>query len=66
MTEKLQKVLAARGLGSRRELERWIEAGRISVNGKLAKLGDRVSGEERILVDGRPVSVKKVSHRYLL
>ena len=66
MTEKLQKVLAARGLGSRRQLERWIEAGRISVNGKIAKLGDRVLGEERILVDGRPVSVKKVSHRYLL
>ena len=66
MTEKLQKVLAARGLGSRRELERWIEAGRISVNGKIAKLGDRVSDEQRILVDGRPVRVKKVPHRFLL
>ena len=66
MTEKLQKVLAARGLESRREVERWIEAGRISVNGKIAKLGVRVSDEDRILVDGRPVSVKKVSHRFLL
>ena len=66
MTEKLQKVLAARGLGSRRELERWIEAGRISVNGKIAKLGARVSGDDRILVDGRPMSVKKESHRFLL
>jgi 23S rRNA pseudouridine2605 synthase len=66
VTEKLQKVLAARGLGSRRELERWIEAGRILVNGKVAKLGARVSDEDRILVDGRPVSVKKVSHRFLL
>jgi len=66
MTEKLQKVLAARGLGSRRELERWIEAGRISVNGKIAKLGARVSDEDRILVDGRPVSAKKASHRFLL
>ena len=66
MTEKLQKVLAARGLGSRRELERWIEAGRISVNGKIAMLGARVSDEDRILVDGRPTSVKKVSHRFLL
>jgi 23S rRNA pseudouridine2605 synthase len=66
MTEKLQKVLAARGLGSRRELERWIEAGRISVNGKIAKLGARVADEDRILVDSRPVSVKKVSHRFLL
>ena len=66
MTEKLQKALASRGLGSRRELERWIEAGRISVNGKIAKLGARVSGDDRILVDGRPISVKKVSHRFLL
>jgi 23S rRNA pseudouridine2605 synthase len=66
MTEKLQKVLASRGLGSRRELERWIEAGRISVNGKIAKLGARVLDEDRILVDGRPISVKKVSHRFLL
>ena len=66
MTEKLQKVLAARGIGSRRELERWIEVGRISVNGKVAKLGARVSDEDRILVDGRPISAKKVSHRFLL
>jgi 23S rRNA pseudouridine2605 synthase len=66
MTEKLQKVLAARGLGSRRELERWIEAGRISVNGKIAKLGARVSDEDRMLVDGRPISIKKVYHRFLL
>jgi 23S rRNA pseudouridine2605 synthase len=66
MTEKLQKVLAARGLGSRRELERWIEAGRISVNGKIAKLGARVSDEDRMLVDGRPISIKKGYHRFLL
>ena len=40
--EKLQKVLAQAGLGSRREMEEWIAAGSVSVNGELAKLGMRV------------------------
>jgi 23S rRNA pseudouridine2605 synthase len=39
--EKLQKVLARTGLGSRREMERWIEQGRVSIDGKPATLGDR-------------------------
>jgi 23S rRNA pseudouridine2605 synthase len=51
--EKLQKVLARAGLGSRREMERWIEGGRITVNGKAATLGDRVDERARISVDGR-------------
>lgn len=58
MTEKLQKVLAAAGLGSRRELETWIEAGRVSVNGKLATLGDRVGPEDIIRVDGHIVKTR--------
>lgn len=58
--EKLQKVLARAGLGSRRELERWIEEGRVIVDGTTAKLGDRVSGTERITVDGRPVAARKL------
>ena len=66
MSEKLQKVLAARGLGSRREIECWISAGRVSVNSKTAQLGDRVTGEERIRVDGKVISRKKLAHRYLL
>lgn len=53
--ERLQKVLANQGLGSRRQIEGWIEEGRVSVNGKVAKLGDRVSLEDRIRVDGEPV-----------
>lgn len=52
-TEKLQKVLAQYGLGSRRELEQWISAGRITVNGKVAKLGDRVAPNVKICVDNR-------------
>lgn len=55
VTERLQKVLAGAGVGSRRELEQWIKAGRITVNGKVATLGQKVSGREKILVDGRPV-----------
>ena len=56
MSEKLQKVLARTGLGSRRELETWIEAGRVSVNGKVATLGDRVEAEDIVRVDGKPIA----------
>jgi 23S rRNA pseudouridine2605 synthase len=53
MSEKLQKVLANLGVGSRREMERWIEQGRISVDGKIASLGDRVEQNVQLRVDGR-------------
>lgn len=53
MSEKLQKVLASAGYGSRRELEKWIESGRITVNGKTATLGDRVSPDDTVVVDGK-------------
>lgn len=55
--EKLQKVLARAGLGSRREMERWIEAGRVVVNGKAATLGDRVEEHDRLTVDGRELDI---------
>ena len=57
MSEKLHKMLATAGLGSRRELETWISAGRVSVNGSTAKLGDRAETEDRIMVDGRPIKI---------
>ena len=57
MSEKLQKLLATVGLGSRRELEKWISAGRVSVNGSTAKLGDRAEADDRILVDGRLIKI---------
>src|SRR5690606_9106541 len=63
MTEKLQKALARIGLGSRRELERWIESGRVSVNGKLATIGDRVSEADEVKVDGRPVRLLSSQER---
>lgn len=52
MSDKLQKVLANAGLGSRREMEKWIEQGRISVNGKIATLGDRVELTDQVRSDG--------------
>ena len=58
MTEKLQKVLARAGLGSRRQMEDWIAAGRVSINGARAPLGERVDGTEIIRVDGRVISTR--------
>lgn len=58
MNEKLQKVLARAGLGSRRQLETWISAGRVSVNGNVASLGDRVTPEDTLRVDGRIIPIK--------
>ena len=57
--EKLQKVLARAGIGSRREMERWIDSGRITVDGQVAKLGDRVGSEAEVCVDGRAVNLAK-------
>lgn len=58
MSEKLQKVLARAGKGSRREMETYISAGRVTVNGKVAFLGDRVEGNEQIRLDGHLVTLK--------
>jgi len=53
--ERIQKVLAQAGLASRREAEAWIEAGRVTVNGERATLGQRVQGRDELRVDGRVV-----------
>ncbi|GAB2802020.1 hypothetical protein GCM10027040_32340 [Halomonas shantousis] len=57
-TEKLQKVLARAGLGSRREMETAISAGRIKVNGKVASLGDRIEMRDRVTFDDRPINLR--------
>jgi len=57
--EKLQKIIANSGIASRRESEKWIAAGRVSVNGKIAEIGDRATINDLIRVDGKPVKVTK-------
>ncbi|MGM8851464.1 23S rRNA pseudouridine(2605) synthase RluB [Salinicola halophyticus] len=59
-TEKLQKVLARAGYGSRREMETAISAGRVKVNSQVAKLGDRVGSRDRVALDDRLISLRAV------
>ena len=56
MEERLHKLLAQHGIGSRRQVEAWIREGRVLVNGKPAEIGQRVSLRDRVVVDGRDVS----------
>ncbi len=65
-SNKLQKVLAGHGLGSRRTMEKWIESGRVKVNGKIATIGDRVTEDDKIAVDGKLVGHKPLRQRVLL
>ena len=60
-SDKLHKVMADSGLGSRREMERWIAAGRVTVNGAVATLGARVEPHDRIAVDGDPLQQRAVT-----
>ncbi len=54
--ERIQKLLAQAGHGSRREIEGWIAAGRLTVNGRLPKPGTRVSGKEKFCLDGEELA----------
>lgn len=58
VAERLQKFLAQRGLGSRRGVEEWIRAQRLTVNGRIAELGQRVSEADDIRLDGRPIKAR--------
>lgn len=55
MLERLQKIMAAQGVASRRECEHMIEEGRVTVNGRPAELGMKASSDDRIVVDGREI-----------
>jgi len=62
MSEKLQKVLARAGLGSRRKMETVIAEGRVSLDGKVVKLGERVTEKQVIRVDGHTVKNQTVDN----
>jgi 23S rRNA pseudouridine2605 synthase len=53
--ERVQKLLSAAGIGSRREVERWIREARLKVNGEVPALGAKLGPKDRITLDGRPV-----------
>lgn len=61
--ERLQKVLAQSGLGSRREMEDWIAAGRVAVNGETAHVGQSVLPSDKVKVNGRLVNLRFTSTR---
>ncbi len=58
--DKLQKLLARAGLGSRRKMEEKILQGRVVLNGKVAQIGDRASMEDKVIVDGKPLKNQAV------
>jgi 23S rRNA pseudouridine2605 synthase len=60
MAERIQKVLARAGYGSRRQIETWIKEGRVSCNGETASLGDQISEGDRLRLDNKPLSPKRL------
>jgi 23S rRNA pseudouridine2605 synthase len=56
LNERLHKLLAQHGLGSRRQVEEWIRAGRVLVNGRPAEIGQRLQPADKVVVDGRDVT----------
>jgi len=59
MAERIQKLLASAGLGSRREIERWISAGRIAVNGETATLGQSAELTDKFTLDGKYIKLDR-------
>ena len=56
MTERIQKILSARGVTSRRQAEEWIRQGRVTCNGEICQLGQTANPDtDRILIDGKPL-----------
>lgn len=68
MPERVQKVLAAAGHGSRREIENWIREERLRVDGRIATLGEAITGHEVVTLDGRRLSMRHAgeAQRYLM
>jgi len=68
LADRIQKVLAAAGHGSRRKVETWIREGRLTIDGRVAQLGDHIDGSEKITFDGRPIAVRQAAptHRHII
>lgn len=58
MSERLHKLLAQHGLGSRREIEKWMQEGRVLLNNRPAQPGDRYIEGDRVVVDGKDVTAR--------
>ena len=56
--ERLQKVLAASGVGSRREMEEWINNGWVQVNGHVARLGEKITPNDQVTIKGNAIKLK--------
>ncbi|MCP4488271.1 MAG: pseudouridine synthase [Gammaproteobacteria bacterium] len=63
MVERIQKFLAHQGLASRRQVDAMLQEGRISVNGKPAKPGDRVAGDEKIALDDKLIRINRTAFK---
>ena len=62
MSERIQKFLANQGIASRREIERWIKAGDIKVDGELCTIGQAIDGSEQIEIRGEIIELKANIH----
>jgi 23S rRNA pseudouridine2604 synthase len=58
---RINKFISETGISSRREADKWVEAGRVTINGKLAELGSQAEKEDEVRVDGQLIGMKKTA-----
>ena len=63
MADRIQKVLANAGYGSRREIEKLINNGKIKVNGKLATIGQCIEEKDQVAINSRPIRLHQQRNR---